>query len=50
MRQPRRTYDAEKVRVGEIALRTRWERIVFIVGLGGAVGLGLVLANSSFWH
>jgi hypothetical protein len=33
------TYPAEKVRQGDIVLRRRWQRIVFIAGL---VGCGLV--------
>ena len=49
MRQRRPTYDAEKARGGEVVLRTRWERVVFIAGLIGAVAPGLVLAISSFW-
>jgi hypothetical protein len=38
MRQRRPTYDVEKARGGEVVLRTRWERVVFIAG-----------AISSFW-
>jgi hypothetical protein len=36
-------YPAEKARGGEIILRRRWQRIVFIGGLFGAVLLVLVL-------
>lgn len=36
-------YPAEKARQGEIVLRTRWQRIVFIGGLAGIVLLLLVL-------
>jgi hypothetical protein len=50
MRQRRQVYDAERARGGEIVLRTRWERVVFIAGLGGAAVLGLVLATWSLWH
>src|SRR3546814_1635039 len=38
-----RTYSADDVRQGEIILRTRWRRIVFIAGLVGFVILALVL-------
>jgi hypothetical protein len=44
----RPTCDAQKARGGEVVLRTRWERVVFIAGLVGAVVLGLVLAISGF--
>jgi hypothetical protein len=49
MQQPNRKqreegYPAEKARQGEIILRRRWQRIVFIAGLAGAVLLALVLA------
>jgi hypothetical protein len=37
MRQRQSACDAEKARGDEIALRTRWERVVFIAGLVGAV-------------
>lgn len=37
------SYEAERVRQGEIILRTRRRRIVFIGGLVGLVLLGLVL-------
>ena len=32
-----RPYPAEKARGGEIILRKRWQRIVFVPGLAGAV-------------
>ena len=35
-------YPAEKARQGEIILRKRWQRIVFIAGLVGFVVLALV--------
>jgi hypothetical protein len=35
-------YSAEKVRDGEIILRTRAERLIFITGLVGAVILALL--------
>jgi hypothetical protein len=38
------SYPAEKARGGEIILRRRWQRVVFIAGLAGAALLGLVLA------
>jgi hypothetical protein len=37
-------YPAEKARGGEIILRKRWQRVVFIAGLAGAVILGFVFA------
>ncbi|HEY3147311.1 MAG TPA: hypothetical protein VGJ75_13220 [Dongiaceae bacterium] len=37
-------YPAEKARGGEIILRKRWQRVVFIAGLAGAVLLGFVFA------
>ena len=39
-------YSAEKVRGGEINLRTRAERLIFIAGLAGAVILALLLGTS----
>jgi len=38
-----RVYDAEDVRQGEIILRTRTRRLIFIAGLVGFVILVLVL-------
>ena len=40
-------YPAEKARGGEIILRRRWQRAVFMAGLIGAVAVALILA---FWH
>ena len=37
-------YSADRARGGEIILRTRAERLIFIVGLAGAVLLALALA------
>jgi hypothetical protein len=37
-------YPAEKARGGQIILRKRWQRVVFIAGLAGAVILGFVFA------
>jgi len=37
-------YPAGKARGGEIILRKRWQRTVFIAGLAGAVLLGFFLA------
>jgi hypothetical protein len=45
---PPKTYPADKARGGEIILRTRARRIVFISGLAGAVVLAAVLALASF--
>ena len=39
----RRTYSAEEVRQGEIILRTRTRRLIFIAGLIGLVVLALVI-------
>lgn len=41
-RQTERGYPAEKARGGEIILRKRWQRAVFIAGLAGIVILGFV--------
>ena len=41
--EPAKTYPAEKARQGEIVLRTRWQRMVFIGGLVGCVVLVLIL-------
>jgi hypothetical protein len=41
-------YPAEKARGGEIILRTRGRRIVFIAGLAGAVLLALALLMFAF--
>jgi uncharacterized membrane protein len=38
-------YPADKARQGEIVLRHRWQRIVFIAGLVGAGVLALVLGS-----
>ncbi|MEZ2127196.1 MULTISPECIES: hypothetical protein [unclassified Sinorhizobium] len=38
-----RTFTAEEARGGEIILRTRWRKIVFIGGLIGLVVLTLLL-------
>ena len=39
MKEP---YPAEKARSGEIILRRRWQRIVFIAGLVGVVLVAIV--------
>jgi hypothetical protein len=39
----RPAYPAEKARGGEIVLRSRWQRIVFIGGLAGCILLVLIL-------
>lgn len=41
--QPPKDYPAEKARQGQIILRTRTQRAIFIAGLAGAVLLALVL-------
>jgi small basic protein len=40
---------AEKARQGEIVLRKRWQRGVFIAGLVGAVVLAIVLRFAASW-
>jgi hypothetical protein len=37
-------YPAQKARGGDIVLRTRWQRAVFIAGLAGVFVLALALA------
>jgi hypothetical protein len=37
-------YPADKARQGEIILKSRWQRIVFISGLVGALVLALALS------
>jgi hypothetical protein len=37
-------YPSERARGGEIILRRRWQRAVFVAGLAGAVVLAFVLA------
>jgi hypothetical protein len=44
------SYPAEKARGGEIILRSRTQRIIFIAGLAGAVVLGSFLALFAFMH
>jgi hypothetical protein len=39
-----RTFSAEDTRQGEIVLRTRKRRIIFVAGLAGCVVLALLLA------
>ena len=39
---------AERARGGEIVLRKRWERLVFIAGLIGIVVLAVVLRLAGF--
>jgi len=38
-------YPAEKARGGEIVLRRRWQRIVFVAGLAGGVVLLAILGG-----
>jgi hypothetical protein len=40
----RETYPAEKARQGEIILRRRWQRLVFVAALALAVVLAIVFA------
>jgi len=43
-------YPAEKARGGEIILRSRTRRVIFIAGLAGAVVLGFVLTLFALMH
>jgi hypothetical protein len=43
-------YPAEKARGGEIILRSRMRRIIFIAGLAGAVVLGFLLTLFGLTH
>ena len=42
---PKQPYPAENARGGEIILRRRWQRIVFLAGLVGAIVLGWFLIS-----
>ncbi len=44
-----KTYSAQDARGGEIILRTRSERVVFIGGLVAAVAFGVVVAIVVWW-
>lgn len=46
-KNPPRTFSAKDVRQGELILRRRWQRWVFIAGLAGIVLLALLLALKS---
>jgi len=39
-----KTYSADRARGGEIILRSRGQRLIFLAGLVGALLVGLVLA------
>lgn len=43
----RRGYPGEKARQGEIILRKRWQRIVFVAGLAGMVVVAAVVSYLS---
>jgi hypothetical protein len=45
----KKTYSAEDARGGEIILRTRSERVIFIGGLIAAVVFGVVVAVAAWW-
>lgn len=45
--KPKQAYPADKARGGEIALRRRWQKIVFLGALVAAVLLGFFL---SLWR
>ncbi|HZK89330.1 MAG TPA: hypothetical protein VFC56_04205 [Stellaceae bacterium] len=49
MPQFKRSISADEVRGGEVVLKKRWERVVFIAGLAGCAVLGVVLAFVHFW-
>lgn len=42
-------YPADKARGGEVILRKRWQRVVFILGLAGAVVLGFAFTMITWW-
>lgn len=42
-------YPADKARQGEIILRKRWQRVVFIAGLVGCIVL-LLIVRIALWH
>jgi hypothetical protein len=42
-RFPTTPYPADKARQGEIILKSRWQRILFISGLVGALVVALIL-------
>ena len=48
MPQFNRSVSADEVRGGEVILKRRWERVVFIAGLAGCAVLGVVLALVGF--
>ena len=43
-RTPPKSYPAEKVRHGEIILKSTWARAVFMAGLFGGIVIAIVLA------
>jgi hypothetical protein len=45
----RQTYSAQDARGGEIILRTRTERIIFIAGLAAAMALGVGTVIYGLW-
>jgi uncharacterized membrane protein len=49
MAQKRKRIAADQARGGDIVLRRRWERGVFIAGLVAAIVLGLVLVAWTNW-
>jgi hypothetical protein len=49
MARPKDSISADPARGGEIVLKKRRERVVFIAGLAGCVGRGTVLALVRLW-
>lgn len=49
MAEERQRIAADRARGGDIVLRRRWERGVFLTGLIGAIVLGLVLVALTYW-
>jgi len=47
-RQPK-TYSAQDARGGEIILRTRTERIIFVAGLAAAMAVGVGTVIVGLW-
>jgi hypothetical protein len=49
MARATRPISANDARGGDIVLKRRWERVVFIVGLAACVVLGAAVALSRLW-
>lgn len=47
--KPRKTYSAQEARGGDIILRTRTERIIFVAGLAAAMAVGVGTVIVGLW-